>query len=91
MPCVRYKWIYIITLPLWVYARYFDGPKQSRTTFAKENPHVALYLKPRRHRSPVFVAEYRKYNVTKAIRGLNKRRNMIDTHRNSSNNGRDKN
>ena len=28
--------------------------------FAKENPHVALYLKPRRHRSPVIVAEYRK-------------------------------
>jgi len=26
--------------------------------FAKENPHVALYLKPRRHRSPVIVAEY---------------------------------
>jgi large subunit ribosomal protein L43 len=26
--------------------------------FAKENPHVALYLKPRRNRSPVVVAEY---------------------------------
>ena len=26
--------------------------------FAKENPHVALYLKPRRNRSPVIVAEY---------------------------------
>ena len=26
--------------------------------FARENPHVALYLKPRRNRSPVIVAEY---------------------------------
>lgn len=26
--------------------------------FAKENPHAALYLKPRRNRSPVVVAEY---------------------------------
>ena len=29
--------------------------------FAKENPHAALYLKPRRNRSPVVVAEYCKY------------------------------
>lgn len=28
--------------------------------FAKENPSVVLYVKPRRHRSPVLVAEYRK-------------------------------
>jgi len=28
--------------------------------FAKENPSVAVYLKPRRNRSPVVVAEYRK-------------------------------
>ena len=27
-------------------------------SYAKENPHVAIYLKPRRHRSPVIVAEY---------------------------------
>ena len=26
--------------------------------FAKQNPHVAIYLKPRRHRAPVIVAEY---------------------------------
>ena len=32
--------------------------------FAKENPHVALYLKPRRNRSPVVVAEYCKYPKT---------------------------
>ena len=31
--------------------------------FAKENPHVALYLKPRRNRSPVIVAEYCKYDL----------------------------
>ncbi len=27
--------------------------------FAQQNPHVALYLKPRRNRSPVLVAEFR--------------------------------
>lgn len=32
--------------------------EQDIVQFAKENPHVALYLKPRRHRSPVVVAEY---------------------------------
>ncbi|KAK6645152.1 hypothetical protein RUM43_001428 [Polyplax serrata] len=26
--------------------------------FAKENPNVVIYMKPRRHRTPVFVAEY---------------------------------
>jgi len=26
--------------------------------FAKENPGTAIYLKPRRHRTPVIVAEY---------------------------------
>ena len=35
--------------------------EQDIVQFAKENPHVALYLKPRRHRSPVVVAEYCKY------------------------------
>ena len=29
--------------------------------FAQENPGTAIYLKPRRHRSPVIVAEYRKF------------------------------
>ena len=29
--------------------------------FAKQNPGSAIYLKPRRHRSPVIVAEYRKF------------------------------
>ena len=28
--------------------------------FANANPGTAIYLKPRRHRSPVIVAEYRK-------------------------------
>lgn len=28
--------------------------------FAKNNPGVVVYLKPRRHRGPVMVAEYRK-------------------------------
>lgn len=26
--------------------------------FAKSNPNIVVYVKPRRHRSPVFVAEY---------------------------------
>ena len=29
--------------------------------FAKKNPGTAVYLKPRRHRTPVVVAEYRKF------------------------------
>ena len=29
--------------------------------FAKENPGTAVYLKPRRHRAPVIVAEYRRF------------------------------
>ena len=29
--------------------------------FAKENPGTAIYLKPRRHRTPVIVAEYCKF------------------------------
>lgn len=36
--------------------------------FAKEHPHVAIYLKPRRHRAPVLVAEYRKSNEASADR-----------------------
>ncbi len=28
--------------------------------FAERNPHAAVYLKPRRNRTPVIVAEYRK-------------------------------
>lgn len=28
--------------------------------FAKQNPGTAVYLKPRRHRAPVVVAEFRK-------------------------------
>jgi len=31
---------------------------QDIVNFAKENPSVVLYLKPRRHRSPVLVAEF---------------------------------
>lgn len=31
--------------------------------FAKENPNVVIYMKPRRHRTPVFVAEYRKLDI----------------------------
>ena len=27
--------------------------------FANSNPNIVIYMKPRRHRSPVFVAEYR--------------------------------
>ncbi len=29
--------------------------------FARANPGVVVYVKPRRHRSPVVVAEYRKF------------------------------
>ncbi len=35
--------------------------------FAKQNPGTAIYLKPRRMRSPVVVAEYCKFNSTKQI------------------------
>ena len=31
--------------------------------FAKKNPGTAIYLKPRRHRTPVVVAEYRKFEL----------------------------
>lgn len=31
--------------------------------FAKENPGVVVYVKPRRHRTPVLVGEYRKYLI----------------------------
>lgn len=29
--------------------------------FAKENPGIVVYVKPRRHRTPVLVGEYCKY------------------------------
>merc|ERR1719232_699878 len=32
--------------------------EQDVVQFAKQNPHCVVYLKPRRHRSPVIVAEY---------------------------------
>ena len=32
--------------------------QQDVVQFAKQNPNCVLYLKPRRHRSPVMVAEY---------------------------------
>jgi large subunit ribosomal protein L43 len=31
--------------------------------FARQNPGTVLYLKPRRHRSPVVVAEYCEYSL----------------------------
>lgn len=31
--------------------------------FAKGNPGTAVYVKPRRHRTPVIVAEYRKKSI----------------------------
>ena len=31
--------------------------------FAKENPGVVVYVKPRRHRSPVVVAEFRELSL----------------------------
>lgn len=31
--------------------------------YAKENPGVVVYVKPRRHRTPVIVAEYRKFSI----------------------------
>lgn len=30
--------------------------------FAKDNPGIVVYVKPRRHRSPVMVAEYCKFD-----------------------------
>lgn len=33
--------------------------------FAKENPGVVVYVKPRRHRTPVIVAEYREHKFIK--------------------------
>lgn len=33
--------------------------------FARENPGMVVYLKPRRHRSPVVVAEYCKFTILK--------------------------
>ena len=35
--------------------------KKDIVEFAKQNPGTAIYLKPRRHRTPVVVAEYRKF------------------------------
>ncbi|XP_045781535.1 39S ribosomal protein L43, mitochondrial [Maniola jurtina] len=35
-----------------------DFIEQDLVDFAKQNPSVVVYLKPRRHRSPVVVAEY---------------------------------
>lgn len=29
--------------------------------FAKENPGIVVYVKPRRHRTPVLIGEYRKF------------------------------
>lgn len=34
--------------------------------FAKNNPSVVIYLKPRRHRGPVIVAEYCKFSIFNA-------------------------
>lgn len=31
--------------------------------FAKTNPSVVVYVKPRRHRCPVMVAEFRKFSI----------------------------
>ena len=39
--------------------------------FAQENPGTAIYLKPRRHRSPVVVAEYRKSSHSNEIFSMN--------------------
>ncbi|CAH0383243.1 unnamed protein product [Bemisia tabaci] len=35
-----------------------DFIEQNLVDFARENPQVVVYVKPRRHRSPVLVAEY---------------------------------
>lgn len=37
-----------------------DFIENDLVNFAKENPGVVIYVKPRRHRSPVLVGEFRK-------------------------------
>lgn len=38
-----------------------DFIENDLVNFAKENPGVVVYVKPRRHRTPVLVAEYCKF------------------------------
>lgn len=35
--------------------------------FAKENPGVVVYVKPRRHRIPVLVGEYREFQYERLL------------------------
>lgn len=43
---------------VYIFSEYIE---QDLVDFASSNPSVVVYLKPRRHRSPVVVAEYCKY------------------------------
>lgn len=44
-----------------------DFIENELVNFARANPSVVVYVKPRRHRGPVVVAEYREFKVTIAL------------------------
>eukprot|EP00088_Acartia_fossae_P021964 TRINITY_DN23292_c0_g2_i1.p1 TRINITY_DN23292_c0_g2~~TRINITY_DN23292_c0_g2_i1.p1 ORF type:complete len:197 (+),score=14.82 TRINITY_DN23292_c0_g2_i1:49-639(+) len=55
--------------------------------FAKNNPGTVIYLKPRRHRSPVLVAEYlngEKHHQSLSNYGVNEVSSYVDFYRNQS-------
>lgn len=43
------------------FCAYRDFIENDILDFTKANPEIVVYLKPRRHHSPVVVAEYRTY------------------------------
>lgn len=48
-----------------------DFIEKELVNYAKDNPGTVVYLKPRRHRTPVIVAEYRRYLTLYTILPLN--------------------
>lgn len=56
------------------YKKFFfsDFIENDLVSYAKENPGVVVYVKPRRHRGPVIKAEYCKQSTFFNKQGINK-------------------
>jgi len=55
------NWIYLQLLQKNTFRDFIEN---HLVDFAKENPGIVVYVKPRRHRTPVLVGEYCEYKQT---------------------------
>jgi hypothetical protein len=57
--------LYIIVVILYLYLSFREFVEQDLLDFTQQNPGIVVYIKPRRHRTPMLRAEYcKKFYVT---------------------------